>query len=69
MNNTKDDPLNKVKNTKWYECFIENTDLYICDKKVIEQAHRAAPNNIVKAYVFGIFESRQRHANLSGANF
>lgn len=69
MNNTKHDPLSNVKNTKWYQCFIENTDLYICDKQVIEQAHQAAPNNIVKAYVFGIFESRQRYANLSGANF
>lgn len=65
----KHDPLNNVKNTTWYERFIENADLYICDKQIIEQAHEEAPNNIVKAYIFGIFESRQRTAILSGANF
>ena len=63
------DPLETVKNTDWFEIFIENTDLYLCSKQKLISAIKKAPTPEVQGYVFGIFESRQRMAILTGQRF
>lgn len=60
------DPLADVIDTDWHQSFIENCDLYLCSRGVIEQAHAEAPTAAAKAYIFGICESRRRLALMSG---
>ncbi len=63
------DPLVPILGTEWHFTYIENGDLYICERGKIEQAYLTAPNSVVRGYVYGIYESRQRAANLTGNNF
>ena len=63
------DPLMNLVDTDWHQIYIESTDLYICDKKIIEDAHHEAPTEVAKAYVYGIYESRKRAAYLTGNGF
>lgn len=63
------DPLSNVKNTNWHEFYIQNTDLYLCDERTIENAHEEAPTEVAKAYIYGIYESRRRNSVLAGTHF
>jgi hypothetical protein len=65
----KQDPLLGTHGTDWHFLYIENADLYVCEREKIEQAYISAPSGAAKGYVYGIYESRQRTAIMTGNGF
>lgn len=64
-----EDPLATLVDTDWYDTYINNRDLFLCEKEVIVQAHQEAPTPESKGYIYGIYESRHRIAVFTGRAF
>lgn len=63
------DPLEELKGTDWFDQYIENSDLYLSRKEVIENAFSEAPTEAARGYIYGICEFRHRIALLTGVPF
>lgn len=63
------DPIEGLKGTDWFDQYLENSDLYLSKKEVIEQAFHEAPSEAAKGYIYGICEFRHRLALLTGIPF
>ena len=63
------DPLDGLKGSDWFDQYIENSDLYLSRKEVIESAFNEAPTDAAKGYIYGICEFRHRIALLTGVPF
>ncbi|MDO8728610.1 MAG: hypothetical protein Q7K26_01815 [bacterium] len=63
------DPIEGLKGSDWFDQYLENSDLYLSRKEVIEQAFHEAPNEAARGYIYGICEFRHRLALLTGIPF
>ncbi len=61
-------PLESVKETDWYLIF-EVLDPLVAPRKELEELSRGAPNLLVRAWLRGIMDAREKIALVTGIPF